>query len=101
MCLAEEAAAFTQCPLSSLWEGTQGERWVSKTQKKHDALSPRPAKSESRGRRGARVDTRVSSFKIISKIAFWRPGGNRETLFPGEHKDISGKLAQTTGFWRS
>lgn len=37
--------------------------------------------------------TGVSSFKIISKLAFLRPGGNRKTSFPGEHKEVSGKQA--------
>lgn len=37
--------------------------------------------------------TGVSSFKIISKLAFSRPGGNRKTSFSGEHKEVSGKQA--------
>lgn len=32
----------------------------------------------------------VSSFKKISTLAFVRPGGNRKTSFPGEHKEVSG-----------
>ena len=39
----------------------------------------------------------VSTFKVISKREFLRPGGNRETSFPREHKEVSGMLAQTTG----
>lgn len=38
--------------------------------------------------------------KSFLQIMFLRLGDNRETSFPGERKEVSGKLAQTTGFWR-